>query len=387
MIEKFLLIIQDEIKRFLNDKGVILIMVIGVIAYSLCYAIPYYNEIVKEVPIAVVDLDQSNASSNFIQDLNTSDCLSVMFQSSSLEEVKDEFYKNNIKGYVIIPKDFEKKLFQGQQADISLYADSSYLIIYKSLYMGVLQTALDDGAKIEVARMMKAGVPQKRAQTIKQAFKYVDIPLFNSIGGYKSYVYSLILVLVLHQTFLIGLGLLQGTKNEKRQKYCDTNIPLTLFVRTTTYIMLYSLYAGVFFLIYPSVFVFPAYYNILPLAVIYLLMMYAAGFFLQTLSYFLRTRETSILVFVPFSIILIFILGIIWPRETMPQFINWISFLIPVTCGADGIVKLNQNGASFNNILYDYLWLLFLCITYFITAVKITEKLDKEFEQKNTTKS
>ena len=68
--------------------------------------------------------------------------------------------------------------------------------------------------------MMKAGIPKKQALALKQPFEFVQVPLFNSIGGYKSYVYPVILILIRHQTFVLGLGLMQGTRNEIKEKYC-----------------------------------------------------------------------------------------------------------------------------------------------------------------------
>ena len=244
-----------------------------------------------------------------------------------------------------------------------------------------MQTAMENGAKIEVGKMMKTGVPKKLALAIKQPFEFVQIPLFNSIGGYKSYVYPVILAMIIHQTLILGIGLLQGTRNEKKEKYCKKpkDIPFTLFTRTSGCILPYLLYGLVGFYIFPSLFSFPSYYSVVPLLILYVLMLYTTAFFAQAISYFFRIRETALLLLVPTSIVFIFLTGLIWPREAIPQVLNIISFFIPATCSIDGIIKLNQNGAGFVNIIYDYLWLAFLCIIYFVLAVRLTEKSDSKF--------
>lgn len=381
-MKKFLSIIKSEFKNFLSDEGIKLVMIVGVLAYMFCYALPYYKEVIKEVPVAVVDLDQSDYSRSFIRSLDATDSLQIKEQLFSLEGSEEELYRDKIKGFIVIPKDFEKDTLQGKQTNVSLYADSAYLIVYKTVYSAVLQTSIETGAKIEVAKMMKKSMPKKQAIAIKQPFEFVQVPLFNSIGGYKSYVYPVILILILHQTLVLGMGLVQGTRNEIKEKYCkdEKDIPVTLLARSTMYILLYLIYGFMAFLIFPSIFVYPMNYNIIPLFVMYLLMLYAAAFFAQTISYWFKIRESAILVLIVFSIIFIFIPGLIWPRESIPQLINIISFFIPATCGIDGIIKINQNGAGFMNVIYDYLWLMFLCVFYFCTAVFLTKRADKKFD-------
>ena len=381
-MNKFFEIIKDEFRHFISDAGVLLIMIAAVIAYSFWYVMPYQQEVIKEIPVGVVDLDNTNFSKDFIRDLNITDVLDINKRCMSIHDAEIAFYKDEIRGFIVIPKDFERDLLRGQQVDVSVYADSAYLIVYKTLYSAIAQTSIEMGGRIEVIKMMKQGIHKKQAINVKKPFEFIQVPLFNSVGGYKSYVYPVILVLILHQTLLLGLGLQQGTRNEKKRKYCkkEKDMPFILFARSTLYVFLYLFYGAVAFFIFPELFVYPAHYNPLPLIGIFTLMLYAACFFAQTLAYCFRIRESALLIMVVTSIIFIFIPGLIWPRESIPTLINIFSFFIPATCGIDGIIKINQNGASFMNVLYDYLWLMFLCLFYFITAIYFTKKLDKTFE-------
>ncbi|MCQ2958049.1 MAG: ABC transporter permease [Candidatus Gastranaerophilales bacterium] len=380
---KFLSIIKDEYKNFLADTGVLLIMIAAVVAYAFWYVMPYQQEVMKEIPVGVVDLDNSDFSRDYVRDLNITDVLKIKKRSMSIHDAEIAFYKDEIRGFVVIPKDFEKDLLKGKQVNVSLYGDSAYLIVYKTLYAAVAQTSIATGGKIEVAKMMKQGLKKKQALTVKQPFEFVQVPLFNPVGGYKSYVYPVILVMILHQTMILGLGLMQGTRNEKKKKYCKNakDLPLTLFARSTFYVLLYLLYGLVAFFIFPELFVYPMHYNPVPLLGIYILMLYTVCFFAQTISYFFRIREAALLVMVVTSLVFIFIPGLIWPRESIPAFINIFSFFIPATCGIDGIIKINQNGAGFINIIYDYLWLMFLCLLYFGSAILLTKKSDDSFDK------
>ena len=200
-MKKLIDIIKDEFDLFRKESGAMLIMIIGVVAYSIFYMLPYSTEIIKEAPIGVVDFDGTKMSHEFIRNLNATDSVNVVSRLVSIDEAKHQFYKGNIKGYVIVPRDFQKEIKRGSQAVVSTYADSSYLIIYKTIYSAVVQTAINYGAKIEVGKLLKKGMPKDVAMTVKQPFEFVQVPLYNPAGGYETYVYPVILILILHNFY------------------------------------------------------------------------------------------------------------------------------------------------------------------------------------------
>ncbi len=376
MMKRFFNLIKEEFYDFIHDSGATLIMIIGVFGYSLFYAIPYATEVIKEVPIGVVDLDRSNLSREYIEKLNATDYVDVLHNFVGINEAEKEFYKDNIKGFILIPKDFEKDILRGTQSVVSIYADTSYMIIYKAFSQGVVSTAADLGAKFEVGKLLKSGMPKQMAIALKQPFEFVQVPLYNPAGGYETYVYPVILILILHQTLVIGMGLMQGTKNELKEDYCEKpkDIPFILFGKCTFYVLLYLFYSIIIFLFFPAIFVYPMAYNIFPLFLMLTLMYYSAGFFSNTISYFFKTRESALLMLVVTSLIFIFLPGLIWPKEAIPQWLNVIAMFIPATCSIDGIVKINQMNATLWDIRYDLLWVFFLCIFYFVLACKVVKK-------------
>lgn len=376
MMKKFIDIIKDEFDLFRKESGAMLIMIIGVVAYSIFYMLPYSTEIIKEAPIGVVDFDGTKMSHEFIRNLNATDSVDVVSRPVSIDEAKHLFYKGDIKGYVIVPRDFQKEIKRGSQAVVSTYADSSYLIIYKTIYSAVVQTAINYGAKIEIGKLLKKGMSKDIAMTVKQPFEFVQVPLYNPAGGYETYVYPVILILILHQTLVVGIGLMQGTRHELKENYCkkEEDVPITLLGRCTAYVLLYMFYSIFYFLIYPAIGKYPMSYNLLPLILILLPMFYSAALFSHTISYYFKKRESSLLILVVTSLIFIFLPGLIWPKEAIPQWLNIIAYFIPATCGVDGIIKVNQMNATFWNVRYDFLWLIFLCWMYFATSIYVIKK-------------
>lgn len=382
-MKKFWDIIKEEFKTFLNEQGMLLVMVIGVVVYSLFYAVPYANEVVKEVPFGIVDFDKTTVSREFIRNLDSTDYVKIVEKVPSLDEAQKKFYEGKISGFAIIPKDFQKDIYRGKQVDLSLYVDSAYMIIYKAIYTGVMQTALETGARIEIGRLVKMGIPKQTAIALKQPFQFVQVPLYNPAGGYETYVYPVILIVILHQTLIVALGMLQGTRNEKKIRFCknDKDIPFVLLARATFYVLLYILYGAFIFLICPALCRYPMCYNVLPLFVLYGLMLYSAVFFAQVISYGFRTRESSLMILVVTSLVFIFLPGLIWPKEAIPAAVNAGALFIPATAAIDGITKVNVQGATFFQVGFDFIWLLLLNVIYFVAAIFVTKKLHKEYER------
>lgn len=375
----FFEIIKDEFKKFIKDSGMTLIMVIGVIAYPLFYAIPYSTEVIREAPVAIIDMDNTTLSREFIRNIDATETIKVISQETNNIDAEKEFFKDNIKGYINIPKNFEKNIKQGKQTNLSLYVDNSYLIIYKAIYSKTMETALEMGAKIEIAKMIKKGIPKQKAIAIKQPFNFIQSPLYNTAGGYATYAYPMILILIMHQTLLLGLSIKLATQNEKNEPYCEdkTKLPFVLFTRVTFYVILYLLYSLIFFLIYPAIINYPMSYNVIPLFLLLIPMYYSIGFLAHILSPIYKEREYPILLLVVTSLIFIFLPGLIWPKEAIPQIINILSAFIPATSSVDGIIKINQMNAIFWDIKFNLIWLITLSFLYFFIAVKVLTKKEE----------
>lgn len=56
-----------ELKNIFKDEGALIFMVVVPLAYPLLYSWIYNNEVVRDVPVAIVDMSHSSKSREFIQ--------------------------------------------------------------------------------------------------------------------------------------------------------------------------------------------------------------------------------------------------------------------------------------------------------------------------------
>ena len=80
------------------------------------------------LPIAVVDMDNSSTSRSLTRQLDAFELTSVAIQTRSFEEASSEMQKGNIYGIYYIPTDFQTEAASGKQPRLSFYTNGSFLI-------------------------------------------------------------------------------------------------------------------------------------------------------------------------------------------------------------------------------------------------------------------
>jgi ABC-2 type transport system permease protein len=64
-----------------------------------------------------------------------------------------------------------------------------------------------------------------------------------------------------------------------------------------------------------------------------------------------------------------FTAGFAWPREAIPEVATTLGRMFPADSAIDGLVRINQLGASIWEVAHDWLGLWCLAVAYFVLAV------------------
>lgn len=369
-----------ELKRIFTDPGAILILVLAAILYSAVYSLPYSTEVIKDVPIGVCDNDNTKTSRDFIQKIDSNPYVQIVSRPINLEEAKRQLNKQEIYAYIEIPSDFAKDIKQGEKTSVSVYTDSGYLIVYRQIMTNLNLVTGTVSKGIEIKNIVKETGNFDKAIDAAMPVNISETPLFNSAGGYESYIFPSVLILILQQTMLVGIGLLCGTDREKGlfKGISEKEIPFMVLARSSAYVTIYLFHSGLYFLVIPKICGYPLYMNIPLLILLIIPYLYSTAFLGQTLTFFFEKRESSLISLVVLSLPLAFLPGIIWPKEAIPELIRWLSMLLPSTSGVDAIVKVNQMGAGLKEIGLPLSVLILLMVSYFFTAKMVFKKLRNE---------
>ncbi len=373
-----------ELQRIFRDPGVVVIFIVATLAYPLIYKALYWNEQINDVPVAVVDLSNSPQSREFLHRWNASPDIKLTHSCTSMAEAEQLLRDQKVHGIIYFPRDFAKQLADPLgQAHISLFCDMSSFLYMKAIYLSCNQVMLESMRNIQIDRYEQMGMDKEFAWSLVQDAPYHETALFTPTGGYGSFLIPAVLVLILHQTLLFGICMLGGTaREENEESYTFTSLIGRAGACFLTYFGLAAILLGFF----PRLFGIPhigAIEDILLLIVPYLL---AIIFFSLCVSVFIRNRESGLVLLISTSLIFLFMAGISWPKEMIPDAWRYLSYFIPYTWGAHAFIHVNSMGATLSQVTREFiaLWVLtgaygvMACVLFYIRKEREALRQKKE---------
>lgn len=364
---------KNEAKLIFTDAAIMLTIIGGVVLYSFLYPQPYAKQSVSALFVSVVDYDKSDVSRNIIFKLNATPQISITRNDLSERDAKEALVKGNIKAIVVIPRHFKRDLALNISPTIAVGADSSYFLIYGAVLEGAMKSVLTESATIKVANLLKKQVPLEDAKKSYIPYSLNMINLFNKNNSYTQYVVPAVFVLILQQTILIGLGILGGGVNERMRRRDEAyfkTAPVWQMYLSRIIIFLSIFFAHMLFYFGYSF----EHFEVTRLANIPDLLTFGFAFLLASISFglflgsLLSSREIATPVVLFSSLPLVFSAGFVWPLESLPSVIHYLSLLVPSTPAIHGFLGLNQMGASFDMIIDSYSILWIQSIVYLLLA-------------------
>lgn len=366
-----------EMRDMFKDEGALLFVILLPLAYPLLYSWIYNNEVVREVPVAVVDNSHSQTSREFVRHVDASPDVRVAAWSNNLEEASRLVARQEVYGIILLPEDFDRQLGRMQQAHVSVYCNMGLMLTYKAIFQTCSAVAADMNSHIQIAL---SGNPTTREdQLTTHPMQVSDVPIFNNTGGYGNFILPGVLVLIIQQVMLLGIGIAYGTSYEKRRFSRLTpmyerrfGLARIMIGRTMGFFVLFLLIAAWVLLAVPRMFHFVQmlhFSDFLLFVVPYLL---ACVFFATTFSFFIRQRENVMLLVVFTSVPFLFMSGVSWPKSNIPEVWQWVSWLFPSTFGIQGFIKMNTLGGVFGDIIPEIKGLWIQTVIYGVFATLVT---------------
>ncbi|MDE6819172.1 MAG: ABC transporter permease [Muribaculaceae bacterium] len=371
-----------EFRNIMRDHGVVLFVFFVPLLYPLLYAFIYTNETVRDVPVAVVNNSGSALSRQFVRMLDATPEVRVVASCTDVAEAEHLNRLGEIYAFVVIPADFDRTLDQGRQAVIGVYADMAGMLYYKSALLAATNVSLALNKELKVERFYTGATPRQEA-IATQPVDYDYVALYNPQSGFASFLMPAVMMLIIQQTLMLGIGMVGGGIRERFNGRALPPMrafgnPLAVtFGKTIVYFAIYIIIAAYMFTVVNYLFGLPArgrFVTYIAFIVPYIL---ACIFMGITFSSFLYRREDCIVLFVFMSVPLLFISGISWPGAAIPRFWQWVGMLFPSTYAVNGYVRINSMGASLGQVAHEFtaLWIqtgayLLLAILFYHLAIR-----------------
>lgn len=387
MLKTFLAVVLNELKQIFRIKEVTSVLIMGLVTYFFFYPIPYNNEEVRDVPIAVMDQNQTTMSRELLRNLDATDSLKIIDEVENIGEAKELLKQRKIYGIIVIPFDFEQNILKGHRDAVVFYGDASYVMIYNSAATAVSSVVMAMNRDILVDKQIAMGVDPAIAMGNSAPFNPVNVQLFNPQAGYATYIIPPAYVLILHQS--IWLGIMLACVLSRRSQF-DLDLVktstlsigqlgfATLFGKYIAYLFYASFAYWIFMLFAPYWYQLPRLSSIMDLAVFGFFFLSAVIMLALSASVLFKKMDNLFLLVLPFSMIFFFFSGMSWPQYLMPDLFLVIARILPSTSSIEGLVHLNQMGATLEHVKSQLMNLIVLiavygAIAYFVIVRYLTK--------------
>lgn len=354
-----------EFSLISHDIGMILFFTFLPLAYPIVYSLIYNPELVKDVPLVVVDNDRTPMSRELARNLDACDQAWVKGYASDLNEARKAMASGDCFAILEIPEGFQKKIGRNETAPAVMYCDMSLLLRYRGFLVASTNVMLEMGSKL-MTQTIDNTVPLAETIATGDILPINNINLGNIRGGFDSFIMPGVLILILQQCLILAVGMAGGAKRETTHlMYYDKDLVSSsvfgsMIGQALCYFTIIALSAVYMIHYVPMMFSFPMAGNLLD-EIIFLVPLILAsigvGFAFQAL---ITERESVFVIWVVTSIFFLFVSGLIWPMYDMPKVWHWLGAISPSTWGVEGFIKMNGNGATLADVRDPYLklWIL-----------------------------
>ncbi|CAM2807503.1 ABC-2 type transport system permease protein [Flavobacterium succinicans] len=333
-MKNFLFLFKREFGLFWQNNILRMLFIGAPLLYAILLGYVYSKGKVTDLPILVVDLDQSEMSAKAIEMFNDDEVINVakvLYDQNNLSDHVIELEANSV---VIIPKGFQKMVFTKKYPEITTIVNTANILTanYASTAIQVCLGTLKAGVQMETLR--KQGIPEKAISSQYEPFKTTFIKKFNRSTNYMYYLWPGVLAAVLQQVMLLALALSfasefeNGTFSFLVQK--SNSIIQMMVIKILPYLIM-SFGVWLMYWFFTFYFRIPFFTNLPELTLV-------AGIFILSVSFIgilvsilipsqLKATEILMVIATPSFILS----GFSWPLSQMPNWVQGVANVIPLT--------------------------------------------------------
>ena len=213
-MKTFLELIKREFKLFLLFVVLKMLFFGAPLLYGILIGFVYSKGKVTDLPIIVVDEDQSSMSAKVIEMMQDNEILDITLLQFDQSNIDRLMIQKEAACVVMIPKNFEKEVLTKKYPEITTIVNTANVLTanYASGAVQVVLGTFKAGTQIETLR--KQGVPEQLLMSQYEPFKTTFIKKHNRSTNYMYFLLPGVLFTVLQQVLLLGLALFFASEFE-----------------------------------------------------------------------------------------------------------------------------------------------------------------------------
>lgn len=372
-MRNILSVAKREIGMIFRDFDLLLVVVLAPFFYTLLYGSFYMNKLERKAPVAVVDADHSLTSQQFVFDCEAHPMLQVKERLQDLAEARKLLYTEEVYGIIYIPKDFEKNLKTFKGATIRLYLDNARFMISNDINRALSEVKFSYDAKSAITVYEKSGLPYEQAKHNAEPFRFEIRSVFNPAETYGAFLIPAVLLLVLQQIMLFGIG--QSVAKEREEgsllhayEIGGNSIINIVLGKLLVHWGFYSLLTVISFFSAIDLFGMQFAGDKVVFFFFILIFFFAMGAFSLALGTFFRKKAYAFVILSATSYPIFLLAGYAWPHSATPLLVQVLAVCSPGTTIMKALSRLFYLDITFTALAGTALILFVQAIIFIIIA-------------------
>jgi len=346
-----------ELTKIFSNSRVALLLLLGPFFYLMLFGGVYWSGQVREIPLTVIDLDNSQLSREITAALASSESLQPAYYCRSLDAFRRLTDEGKSPAAIVFPYHFEREVKAGRQARALAVLNGENILIANvanRALQGVFQTYQ---GKIKVLRQLARGVPRRLALTKAFPLQAEFRILFNPTYHYGFYLLLGLVCIALQQVTMMGAaialtldGKLSGPPLSELAgrfgAHALVMLPLGCFSASLPFLLFGAPFRGSWPLL-------------LLITALFTLISILTGFWVGGIC---REPLLSAQVLLCLSVPFFVLTGYTWPSLGMPGWVQQAALVLPLTHFAVMAKRISLTGAGLSDCLPGLLaltaWLL-----------------------------
>jgi ABC-2 type transport system permease protein len=370
--DRFYSIVKKEFIHIKRDKASLIMALMMPIIFTLLFGYAVNTE-VDEVKMAVLDMDKSYQSREFIKAFEVTGYFNPSIYLKNSQELTDVITGGKVSTALVIPGGFGQKTLAGERGQTQLIIDG----VDPTLAGTALKSGVLTASQYGVELLGKDGISIEQQQRIDMRTKVWFNPKMDSATFTVPGLIGLILqnITVMLTAFSLvrerekgTLELLIVTPVRSSELVLGKMAP---YVIIGTIDFLFALFLGTWWFHVP---VLGSMLLLIGLGILFVFCSLAIGMLISTIASNQAQAMQMTLLFILPSVLLS---GFMFPREAMPLVIQLSGYVVPLTYFLSILRGIILKGASMQYLWKDTLMLTgFSMILLFIASMRFKKHLD-----------
>lgn len=375
-MKKFIGLLKLEFKRIFSNSVLMAIFFGAPVGYGILFGYVYQQAKVKDLPIVIVDQDQSPATDKIIDAFEDNEGLHVKDVRPVPGDIKSEMPTNQYIAVITFPNDFEKDLLQKKHPEVRVDLNMANILNANTASNHINTVLMTINAGIEIEGLKKQGTHPDQAKAAYESFKINFNKLYNSTGNYVTFMLPGLLAAIMQQIIFLAMALVFSRDFEdgyfgKLTQESKSSVFHIALKATPFLIMLPFMWLIISLIL--------SFFNVgvdvinLQMLILTSLLTFASMFIGMLFSIAIPSQLKATELLMVISTPAFILSGFTWPTSAIPELITNVAQFIPVTQYLSGFRKVAFYGGDLASIMPEIKYLSGIILVAVIVMILLLQ--------------